>query len=235
MRNNSAFTLLECLVVIAVLCFLAAIMLPVVNRSREAANRATCQGNLREIGLALRQYAEDHNQRLPARLMGKDSGQGETNSWRRVIGPYLEDTSVFSCPSNEFASIIALDNFAPRSYVCNGNHTNIGGTAPMALNTFDVAEGKTLFRIARPEETILVAEGNTQYSEATVGFAPPVFANDMFQGHLGNCNFLFADGHVKAMKPIATGSPKNFWSIENDGIAPATLLDLLSAWQEKVN
>lgn len=69
------------------------------------------------------------------------------------------------------------------------------------------------------------------------GGAPGAFGNPSFafQGHLGTCNFLFCDGHAKALKPIATGTPINMWTIEDDQAAPATLQARLAAWQTLVN
>lgn len=82
-----ASTLLEVLLVAGVLGLLAAIIFPVFGRAREMARRANCVSNLRQIGLAMQMYEQDHNSRLPFRLS-------------TVYPTHLNDARVFLCPSD---------------------------------------------------------------------------------------------------------------------------------------
>ena len=59
-RKRIGFTLIELLVVIAIIAILIALLLPAVQQAREAARRSTCKNNLKNIGLALHNYAETH-------------------------------------------------------------------------------------------------------------------------------------------------------------------------------
>ncbi len=65
-RPDPAFTLVELLVVIALIAVLAGLLLPLLGRARSRAYNAACLNNLRQLGIATRVYAEDHQGRLPA-------------------------------------------------------------------------------------------------------------------------------------------------------------------------
>ncbi|RYX80936.1 DUF1559 domain-containing protein [bacterium] len=245
--KNSAFTLIELLVVIAIIAILAAILFPVFARARENARRASCQSNLKQIGLGIMQYTQDYDERYPMRYYGGSGATQEANTWRRVIFPYVKSTQLFQCPSNTNNTLLADDSTAGnmtsaglpagspvfyRSYAINGANT-FGGTPPSEYN-----RAASLAEIPMTSETILVTEhsqGRGFTGDITdAQWGDPAY---VFKGHLGQVNFLFCDGHVKSMKPIATGTPKNLWSGEDDGAFgnPSTQLTRISNWHNLVN
>ena len=89
------FTLVELLVVIAVVAVLAAMLLPVLSRARESARKAACQSNLRQIGTAFRLYASDYDGLYPC---NGDRNLWMGRNWRVVLQSYLPGGRMQSLP-----------------------------------------------------------------------------------------------------------------------------------------
>ena len=191
--STRGFTLVELLVVIAVIGVLAALALSVLPVMLENGRRAQCQSRLANLGRAILLYAQDNQMSLPGTVAGANPQNpfaSAAYTYTTDILPFLnltkekalEDRNLFRCPSRRFEP--PSGGFERSHYAFNGLFPS-----PMGL------AGVRLHAIERPARTVLVAEGSAAYP----------FSNHPFKGMItvpdAKCWIFFADGHA-AYLPI---------------------------------
>ncbi|HVJ81747.1 MAG TPA: DUF1559 domain-containing protein [Planctomycetia bacterium] len=119
-KSRSAFTLIELLVVIAIIGVLIALLLPAVQQAREAARRAHCGNNLKQMGLAVHNYAAAQNCFPPGKIVANlPSGSEDTGwmNWTISILPYLDEQARYDQYNISFDNRAFTNSTLTRAFV----------------------------------------------------------------------------------------------------------------------
>jgi prepilin-type N-terminal cleavage/methylation domain-containing protein/prepilin-type processing-associated H-X9-DG protein len=226
-RRALGFTLIELLLVIAIIGILSAILLPALARAKATAQRAACEGNLRQLGLAMEIYLGDNGGRFFSRcqpptaagqqwwfgwLASGAEGQRAFDLSTSVLFPYLHGSDVRLCPSPAWGSpqFKLKGTNVIFSYGCNAflfpaqnqefvNANKILRPADTALFA-DAAQVNTFQLPASPANPMFE---EWYYLDLQTNYTNP---NNQPNGHFRHAQtaeVAFADGHVNLEKPVA--------------------------------
>jgi prepilin-type N-terminal cleavage/methylation domain-containing protein/prepilin-type processing-associated H-X9-DG protein len=210
--QTTIFTLIELLVVIAIIAILASMLLPALNKAREAAKTITCGVNLKQIGLAALSYANDYNGDIPTH---EQPGGGPETYWCWMLNPYLKKPGMshlsylYRCPSQRIDSwgnnvAESICDWCTITYGLNmALYTSPGYPASSSYGgPFGAAK---LSRLKTPSRDLYVTEATHPVGVPNswlpdVICAPPGTAWGVGNYHKGQTNVLYADGHLKSVR-----------------------------------
>jgi len=211
-RPSTAFTRIELIAVVAALALLTVIVAPLFGATREDSHRAACFNNLRQLGLVMLEYVDEHDDRFPPRAAPR---------WPEQLRPYYKSTAALLCPSdgpNPLSFGVAGTNSAdsaPRSYLFNGWNDYYQGL-PLPGSALPASA------IQDPARTVLLGEKATESGHFWMDYWSGGDYSDIEQGrHLrtgsaqsGGSHFTFADGSVQFLQWGASFNPVNLWFID---------------------
>ena len=216
MKHNSAprraFTLIEILVVIAIIGILSALLFPVLKTARENGRKTACLSNMKELGLAFQQYAQDSRSKYPlaANYQAWEPGfahwvAGGKNANLVTIVLPTSPTATIADPKSANAANVeggALFPYVKSTaiYVCPSNEFRDEIKLSYSMNC--ALSGLSTTKVRAPGDTVLLVDEKfptdgwfyaRDYCPGSAGCS----TDTLQSAHNGGGNLLFADGHVK--------------------------------------
>lgn len=184
-RSAKAFTLLELLIVIAIVGVLAALLVGVCLRAKAKAHQTSCRSNLRQLAFAMRMYLDDNSGRFPT-----------TPGWTKNLLPHVTG-QIMQCPSDPRPPGNSTNARSPSSFDAAVSDYWLNSTLMRRVTNrgqyFVVGQNESA--VFTPTDTFLFGDAAGARKLDSVGQAEwPVI-------HSGGANYCFVDSHVKWLKP----------------------------------
>ncbi|TWT33245.1 DUF1559 domain-containing protein [Blastopirellula retiformator] len=181
LSGRAGFTLVELLVVIAIIGVLIALLLPAVQQARESARRTQCVNNLKQIGLALHNYADTFKEFPPLAILGDGNGNPQATrcyTWISLILPQLEQGALhdqfnFAAPAWNQTLPGSLGNLqgAPVASVLlcpsDGTPMDTSQTNGVSITNYIGSEGYHWWTTAGISDATLTSQGLSGFSSST--------------------------------------------------------------------
>jgi prepilin-type N-terminal cleavage/methylation domain-containing protein/prepilin-type processing-associated H-X9-DG protein len=216
MNARRGFTLVELLVVIAIIGVLLSLLLPAVQAAREAGRRAKCASNMRQVGLAMRQYCDINHGRWPltSHTSDTDASGLYTKAWIYTIAPFMEDVDAIRiCPDDPHGDerlAIKMTSYALSGYL------STEGIPPFLDARKLKATSKTIvmYELADTLPLDLTVDDVHPFNWFKKSNITQGIVFDQIKGevqvdrHGDTANYLYADGHVDRI----SASQINTWA-----------------------
>ena len=232
--SKKAFTLVELLVVVAIIGLLISILMPALAAARESARRTQCASNMHTLAIGVMLYAQANHEAFPGIATDPqaktdwiyfapwDGAPYDTFANGRIY-PYIKNESVYRCPSDDWANRYSVTGYSDTmrgpykySYVINAMSASIARYACCVISDQARFNG-----VKRASEKILFLEANPQTMVDACWVPPPnigSFINDMGDRHdlkpgmegTGRANVVFLDGHVEFVGPQFVHAPMHW-------------------------
>jgi prepilin-type N-terminal cleavage/methylation domain-containing protein/prepilin-type processing-associated H-X9-DG protein len=224
-KNRNGFTLLELLVVVAIIAILIALLLPAISRAKDKTKQTVCKNNLQQISLGIHMYLDDQNNGSPGNTNAANYPILSWTDYRGLIKDYIgvkgaasPQDMVFACPADSFFCDMSghgrglvrqpmheQSDHAFTSYAYNAAQftTPSRTNAPPTTNYYGIA-GRRLESVPHSTTTVLIAE--------MPAFAPYSWHEPKRPFSKDNATFndaknmvSFVDGHVSYLKIFYNG------------------------------
>ena len=188
--------------VVAIIMLLAAILFPVFETVMAKAEGTSCLSNMRNLGMAVRLYADDYDDGIVPASVGGPAGYFGT-CWDVLLQSYLRNQGILLCPTDETPTSSVPGRVSlPHSYGINFSLAFVGGYNGSSLRIFEVEQ---------PAQVILFCEIEGSYHTFGVSYPDDGLERVAQDRHQGGSNYTFLDGHAKWTKPENTTNPTDLW------------------------